>query len=347
MKKTVSVLLAVLMLVLCALPVSAISISKGTDALNKTMPDGKNSDVNIDYVYFSPVKGNSDTTKYPIFVWLHGMNSGKVKRQQLSWYEFSNWASDEYQSRFENAGGCFLLAPRANNSQNNWDGTDCSVLKKVIDAFIAQYADNIDTDRIYIGGYSTGGTMVWEMLSQYPDFFAAGLPLASITQPSSSQLSQLGKVSIWMMASDNDPYPLAGSEDAITTFNYLQSTTNRKTGVRITTFSDVVFADYTRRTVWSDGKYVVSDKAQHYLWEAVTYDMHMSDGKTPYVNTTTKDAAGNTITFEDPTEGVISWLSAQSKTSENTTNNVSFLQRIILAIKKFFQMFATIFKRFK
>ena len=186
MKKITAVLLAVLMLLPMAVTALAIPLSSGNEALNKQMLDGEIASTGIDYVYYSPVKGEDDSVKYPLFVWLHGMRSGQTKRAQLNWYEFSNWASDEYQSRFENAGGCFLFAPRANNSRNNWEGTDCALLKKTIDEFIAQYGDHIDRNRIYIAGYSTGGTMVWEMISQYPNFFAAGLPLSSVMQPTSN-----------------------------------------------------------------------------------------------------------------------------------------------------------------
>lgn len=347
MKKLIAVMLAVLMLFPMAFSAFAVSLSEGNSALNAQMLDGKDGSSDIDYVYFSPVKGEDDGTKYPLLVWLHGMRSGQTARAQLQWYEFSNWASDEYQARFANAGGCFLFAPRANNSSNNWDSTDCAKLKKTIDNFVSRFSDSIDTNRIYIAGYSTGGTMVWDMIAQYPSFFAAGLPLASVLQPSAAQMSKLSNVSVWMMASDNDPYPLGGSEDAMTSFNYLAASTTRKDGVRITTFSDVVFADYTRKQDWVDGKLVVSDEAQHYLWEAVTYDMHMADGVTPYVNTTTKDANGSTVTFDDPASGVISWLSLQSKENSSDGTKVNFFTRIWLAIKRFFQMFATMFKAFK
>lgn len=346
MKKITAVLLAVLMLLPMAVTALAIPLSSGNEALNKQMLDGEIASTGIDYVYYSPVKGEDDSVKYPLFVWLHGMRSGQTKRAQLNWYEFSNWASDEYQSRFENAGGCFLFAPRANNSRNNWEGTDCALLKKTVDEFIAQYGDHIDRNRIYIAGYSTGGTMVWEMISQYPNFFAAGLPLSSVMQPTVSQMNQIANVSVWMMASDKDPYPLGGSEDAMTSFNYLKGTTNRKDGIRITTFSDVVFADYTRKQEWKDGKLVLSEDAQHYLWEAVTYDMHMADGVTPYVNTTTKDGSGKTVTFDESAEGVISWLSRQSKESGGKADT-NFFTRLFLAIKRFFEMFATLFKAFK
>ncbi len=322
MKKIVSIFLSALMLVLCTLPASAISISEGNSALNEQMLDGQHD--SQDYVYFSPVKGKSDSTKYPLLVWLHGAMSGKVKREQLENYKFSNWASDEYQSRFKNAGGCFLLAPRSTGLVSSWDAAQCSTLKATIDAFISENKDHIDTNRIYIAGYSTGGVMVWDMLSAYPDFFAAAMPLASITQPTAVTVNKLADVSVWIMSSDNDPYAGATSTLAKNTYNSLAEITNRKEGVRITTFSKAVFASG-------------NSKNGHYIWEAVTFDMHMNDGKTPYLYTTTKDAAGNTITFDESTEGVITWLSAQSRptgTDDSGTDNLNFFQRLINAIKR-------------
>lgn len=319
MKKIVSVFLSLFILVLSALPVSAISISKGNGALNEQMLDGQHG--SQDYVYFSPVKGNSDSTKYPLLVWLHGAMSGYQKREQLGSYKFSNWASDEYQARFENAGGCFLLAPRSTGLVSSWDATQCSTLKATIDAFIAENKDYIDTNRIYIAGYSTGGVMVWDMLSAYPDFFAAAMPLAAITQPTASTINKLSDVSVWIMSSDNDPYAGATSTLAKNTFNSLAKITNRREGVRITTFSKAVFASG-------------NTKNGHYIWEAVTFDMHMKDGKTPYLYTTTTDAAGNTITFDESTKGVITWLSAQHRpTSDEDTGKLNFFQKLINAIK--------------
>ena len=137
MKKIVSVFLSLFMLVLSALPVSAISISEGNGALNEQMLDGQHG--SQDYVYFSPVKGNSDSTKYPLLVWLHGAMSGYQKREQLGSYKFSNWASDEYQARFENAGALSIKVCKFFSVQSNFFG--CIPLRKVF-FYRTGYANN-------------------------------------------------------------------------------------------------------------------------------------------------------------------------------------------------------------
>ena len=53
-------------------------------------------------------------------------------------------------------------------------------LRKVLNVLLNNYADNglADPGRIYIMGGSMGGTGTWAQLSNYPDFYAAAMPVA-------------------------------------------------------------------------------------------------------------------------------------------------------------------------
>lgn len=326
MKKLLVLILSLLML--CApLTAGAVSYFDGTTALNAQFVNGTFN--GYDYVSFSPVKAN-DSTKYPLLVWLHGMRSGTYARQQLSWYEFSNWASDEYQARFQNAGGCFLLAPRAAKSMNNsWDEEPAADLKALIDDYISKNAANVDVNRIYIAGYSTGGTCVWDMLTAYPGFFAAGLPLAAIDVPNRVELKKLKDTSVWVMTSDHDPYIINETSDVRPEFDYLCSISNRPEGLRMTSFSEAFFANFTKKTEVRDMVEYVTADAEHYIWEAFTYDMFMWDRTTPYVCATTIDADGKTVSITDPEDGIIRWLSQQTRNEEGKVQEkLSFWDRI-------------------
>lgn len=323
MKKTLSVCLTFLILLgSFVAPAAALPLSAGTDALNAQFPDGAYEDL-FDFVYFSPVKGESDAVKYPLLVWLHGMNSGTEPRAQLQWYHFSNFASDEYQARFKDAGGCFLLAVRADDpiGGNNWDSSMCSRLKETIDRFIGEHAANVDPERIYIAGYSTGGSMAWDMAAKYGPFFAAVVPLASLYQPTASDLNNLKNVSVWVFCCDQDPYPLAQTAETEVTFEYLKSVSKRRSSIRMTRFSEAVFADGTKQYI-APGTLI--DSKEHYIWESFTFDMHMIDGVTPYAYASTVNGNGSSVTFQDPEVGVISWLSAQRRyTSPNEPDTPS------------------------
>lgn len=328
MKKIISVFLSVLMLMSClslGLIAQAETLSVGNDVLDTWFLDGKCPD-QLDYVYYAPeTKGN---TKYPLVIWLHGAKSGDKPRAQLEWYRFSNWASPEYQARFENAGGAFLLAPRSSKDPaHNWYDTGCGALKATIDYFISLYSDKIDTTRIYISGYSTGGSMVWHMVTKYPDFFAAAMPIASIYNPTSGEIAKLSNTSIWMFSCDKDFYTSAATAMTRINFNNLKDITNRPDGIRLTSFKEAVWPSNTKQNA--------HDK-EHYIWGAVTNDMFMDSGE-QYYHSTTVDASGKTITFENP-NGIISWLSRQTNIKTADDVELSFFQKLA-------NFFSTLFEK--
>lgn len=333
MKKTVSIIMCVLMLlpfVTMSFSASAETLSLGNDILDSYFLDGE-CPGELDYVYYEPeTKGD---TKYPLMIWLHGAKSGDKPRAQLEWYRFSNWASPEYQSRFQNAGGAFLLAPRSSKDlAHNWYESYCGTLKRTIDYFISLHSDKIDTSRIYISGYSTGGSMTWHMVTKYPGFFAAAMPIASLYNPTAGEIAKLSDTSIWMFSCDKDYYLSAATSMAKTNLEELKKVTNRPYGVRLTSFSQAVFADNT--------KHHSLDK-EHFIWCAVTNDMFMDTGEQYYYSSTV-DALGNKISFATP-NGVISWLSLQTNEKTGSTSKLNFLQKMIAFFRDFFNKILAFF----
>lgn len=316
MKKVLSLFLCLTFVLLsCSLSLNvfATSLSDGTVALNAQMLDGECPD-GLDYVYFAP--DTTSSKKYPLVIWLHGAKSGEYKRAQLESYNFCDWSSVEFQARFCNAGGAFLLLPRSsNNVSHNWYTTSTSALKTTIDYFIAQYGENIDKTRIYIAGYSTGGSMVYYMLNAYPGFFAAAMPICSLYAPTSVELEKLSDTSMWLFSCDKDPYLTANTASTDTVFQYLKQITNRKDGVRHTSFT---------QAVWPTGAKQNAIDGEHYIWGAVINDMFMYTGE-QYLYSTTKDATSKTITFTSPV-GLINWLSQQS--TPETSKSLSFFDKI-------------------
>lgn len=330
MKKIISISLVLVILIsMFSIVSSAETLSVSNSELDSLFLDGE-CPGELDYVYYAPE--TKQGTKYPLVVWLHGAKSGDKPRAQLEWYRFSNWASEEYQARFNNAGGAFLLAVRSSKDiTHNWYETGCSTLKKTIDYFISLYSDKIDTSRIYISGYSTGGSMVWHMVTKYPEFFAAAMPIASLYNPTSSEMDKLSDTSIWVFSCEKDFYVSAATNSAKVNFEYLKDITNRPYGVRHTSFSQAVFADNTKKNA--------VDK-EHFIWCAVTNDMFMDTGEQYYYSTTV-DAMGNKISFSSP-NGVISWLSSQTN-EEESKNTISFFTRLINFMKNLMNRFLALF----
>lgn len=337
MKKKFIVTVLLLALIFLFAVNSFARITESTEALNAQFVDGSYSEL-LDYVSFSPVKGKNDNAEYPLFIWLHGKKSGYYPRAQLN-YEISNWTSDEYQKRFSDAEGCYILAPRVvNSTQNSWTSDLCSSLKGLIDSFISENSANIDADRIYIGGFSIGGDMVWHMITAYPDFFAAAIPVAAISQPAAADLNKLNNMPLWLFTSDNDPYIINETSDVMPNFNYLCGISNKSESLRLTSFSEAFFADWSKKTEIVDGQKKPTFDAEHYIWEAVTYDMFMADGITPYACAKTINSSGNVIEITDPDDGVIRWLSAQSLDSQSDAEPLSFFEQLKHLFERFIEM---------
>ncbi len=330
MKKTISAILCILMVVSClAVPASAVSEKQGMDALRAQFLKGESE---LDYVYYSPA-GKNDDKKYPLVVWLHGNSSGDYPGHQLDNCNIALWSSDEYQSRFQDAGGAYLLLPRFPTGFINvaWEGTT-TPLKKTIDSFVKRNIDNIDTDRIYIGGYSLGGKMTLRMAMTYPSYFAAAFPLSPVYAPSNAELNNLIDMPLWFFWCKNDDYASLTQLTVLANWNYLMNISNCRSDCRISTFDKIYNADYSLKT--ADGKPDI-----HNTWDAACHDMFMNDNKAQK-EVVTKDGNGKNVTLSYP-QGLIYWLSCQSKSNqkeegEKGSTILGVLSRFIELIKNAF-----------
>lgn len=149
------------------------------------------------------------------------------------------------------------------------------VLKALIDEFVAEHADRIDTDRIVVAGLSNGGFMTLRLCADYPDFFAAGLPCcAPWYNATDEDVAALAKTPLWFTHSKGDELvspqqtvlPLtarlrdAGANVHLTYFSHVEDLTGvyreadgsaKKTfnhGVWIHQFNDLCYQDFDGAT---------------------------------------------------------------------------------------------------
>ena len=78
--------------------------------------------------------------------------------------------------------------------------TDTELLKSLLDDIVARY--KVDSDRIYLVGYSMGGTGAWYMAYKYPHVFAAVAPMSGNTNP--WWASRLKDIPIWAFHGGKD-----------------------------------------------------------------------------------------------------------------------------------------------
>lgn len=327
MKKFVSLLLCIVLLsMLAVVPCFAVGVNlfEGKQALVAQWEKG--SGYGFDYRSYSPKTSQTDNTRYPLVVLLHGKYSGSKEGEQLTETDFFNWSSVEFQSRFSDAGGAYILMPRTPGGDGNtWANTSFhSKLKSLINDFISKNSANIDTSRIYLGGWSMGGAGAISMASSYPNFFAALLVMAPFDSVTQAQLDAIKNTPTWLVTCTQDT-TASHALFAKPFWNGLRDTTNIPSYCRLTTFS----------------KYNYYDGGNHYVHFAVASDLLNQPSD---CGMKTVDARGNRINTNEE-ESIITWLSAQrlGMTEEENVcrcecHSLKGFTRFIWSIKRFFYM---------
>ena len=187
------------------------------------------SGINMTYAYYQP-EASADEGSVPIIIWLHGGGEGGTETTLvLNSNEVVNLATEPYQAYFgEN--GAYVLAPQVPTMWMDIDGTGTfnywvynshgasyytEALMALIDEFVNTHSD-IDTNRIYLGGCSSGGYMTVNMLMEYPDYFAAAFPVCpAYWKPwmSNEKIEAIKDIPIWMTHALTDgTVPIAQGE---------------------------------------------------------------------------------------------------------------------------------------
>ncbi len=168
-------------------------------------------DVTINYTFKAPDNAD-DGEKHPLVIWLHGAGEGGPDPYVvLLGNEVTGLYSDEFQAAM---GGAYVLTPQAPTAWMNYnvpgDQTSGSMFTTTVKALIDQVVaenDNIDADRIYIGGCSNGGYMTLEMIINYPDYFAAAYPICEAyfnDTLTDEYVERIKDVPVWFIHSMSD-----------------------------------------------------------------------------------------------------------------------------------------------
>jgi pimeloyl-ACP methyl ester carboxylesterase len=131
--------------------------------------------------------------KWPLVVYLHGKGNDVLSKAALGFAKAC--AKPENQKERP----CFVLAPQCPD-ENGWNGaTGENVMKTLKDA-----VKNlpVDTDRIYLIGYSMGAFGTFSFLNQDQKTFAAGIPIAGGIGTEAAR--NLKKTPLWIFHGEKD-----------------------------------------------------------------------------------------------------------------------------------------------
>jgi len=166
----------------------------------------KNS-VRLKYRYFEP----GSKSDCPLLVILHGAGergSDNIKQLDYSTVMFIKEIRKKYsplillpQCPSDNV---WTINPQRPFNNFNLDSipvsTTLEIVRDIILLLMKKYS--VDPNRIYIIGYSMGGTGTWEMILRNPDLFAAAVPICAASDPSKASLVK--DIHIWAFSAEND-----------------------------------------------------------------------------------------------------------------------------------------------
>jgi predicted peptidase len=184
-----------------------------TDAFAKKIFTKEN--LQIPYRLLTP-NDNSNNQKYRLVITFH--NSTRIGNDNENQLEpFAKiWLRPEIYTKYQ----CYVIAPqfskRSSNYEKNSDGVQISKPSEDVFALldliqnIEKECPNIDTNRIYLIGYSMGGSTAQNLLTMAPDKFAAMVSVAAV--PDFSNLKKVSRKNIWLIHGEkDDENPYIGS----------------------------------------------------------------------------------------------------------------------------------------
>jgi predicted peptidase len=128
--------------------------------------------VTLPYRLFIP-DNYSPSQKYPLVLTLAGSSFGGTDniRQLLGGPLATAWADSVNQAKYP----YFVVSPQS--PTGDWtENVIVGTVSDLLDSLTREFT--IDPNRWYVTGASAGGIGVWDMITRFPDRFAAGIPIS-------------------------------------------------------------------------------------------------------------------------------------------------------------------------
>ncbi|MCR5402259.1 MAG: prolyl oligopeptidase family serine peptidase [Butyrivibrio sp.] len=137
--------------------------------------------------------------KVPLVVYLHGADAyGSDNELQLTMHDIGTVFARE---NWQNIHPCYVLAPQCRKGRH-WAGlVDGTRVCSLIRSLEAQY-DNIDTERVYIYGYSAGGVGCLEIIKYHSEMFAGAVSICGAT--GRRNFDALTRTPLWLIHAADD-----------------------------------------------------------------------------------------------------------------------------------------------
>lgn len=154
-------------------------------------------------VYMPATLDATPSVRWPVILFLHGAGERGTDPSPLA--ELGPLAYARAHADFP-----FLVAAPLCPPQQGWSP---DLVIALLDVLVETYP--VDTDRVYLTGFSMGGWGTWETAIDFPDRFAAIAPLCGRTIPLLA--FRLWQMPVWVFhGAQDDVVPVHGSREMIT-----------------------------------------------------------------------------------------------------------------------------------
>lgn len=181
----------------------------------------------LKYQLFKPVD-QLPQKKYPLVVYLHG-SSNRGNDNLQHWEILEDFIlSQEERMQFP----CYIFAPQCKPHPYQWVGMRGSnsfltsplvEAEHLIERIIRE--NPIDTNRIYLIGYSMGAAGAWESMIYHPDLYAAAAIVSGWGIP--SQAEKIRDIPVWIFHGTKDKIVNPkGSRQMVKALNSFQANIN-------------------------------------------------------------------------------------------------------------------------
>ena len=160
-----------------------------------------------EYPYQLLVPKDYDSAKsWPLIVWLHGSGeNGNDNKKQLKGVD-RTFLADGAKTP------AFVLLPQC-PTQMAWHATGLNKAPEITESTLALVATivglqkefKLDDRRIYVGGFSMGGCGVWELMTRYPNLFAAAFPVCGGIGNRPEMAPLVKHIPVWAFHYEKDP----------------------------------------------------------------------------------------------------------------------------------------------
>ena len=163
--------------------------------------------------------------QYPLVLCLHGAGErGTDNHVHIDVHRMAtSWADSVNQKNYP----CFVVAPQCPENErwvdNDWseggfrtsDIPTSNEMLTVIDLLDSLEREfSVDEDRLYVTGLSMGGYGTWDIITRYPDKFAAAIPMSG--GGDSTRVERIKHIPIWDFHGEKDnTVPVEGSRQMI------------------------------------------------------------------------------------------------------------------------------------